>query len=149
MITEKKPTPVQVWNNFSLQREYLKTNYEEADVIIVHQLVRIASEAIDDSYIKVVCNDTDVFVLLIHFYIEKRMTMNVSMDMCWDNDHIRQTALKHKHIITYMPAVHALTGCDTVSCMFGMGKATALNELMSGHDLIELGQTEQKRQADI
>ena len=75
--------------------------------------------------------------------------MNVSIDMCWDNDHIRQTALKHKHIITYMPVVHGLTGCDTVSCMFGMEKATALNELMSGHDLIELGQTEQKIQADI
>ena len=67
------------------------------------------------------------------------MTMNVSIDMCWDNDHIRQTALKHKHIIKYLPAVHALTACDTVSCMFSMGKATALNELISGHDLIELG----------
>ena len=40
-ITET--TPVQVWNKFSLQREYLKTNYEEADAIIVHLLVRIAS----------------------------------------------------------------------------------------------------------
>ena len=38
-----------------------------------------------------------------------------------------------------MPAVHALTGCDTVSCMFGIGKATALKELMGGHHLIELG----------
>ena len=39
----QKKTPVQVWNKFSLQREYLKTNYEEADAIIVHLLVRIAS----------------------------------------------------------------------------------------------------------
>ena len=39
-----------------------------------------------------------------------------------------------------MPAVHALTGCDTVSCMFGIGQATALKELMGGHKLIELGQ---------
>ena len=74
------PTPVQVWNKFSLQREDLKTNHEEADVIIVHHLVRIASEASDDSYIKVVCSDIDVFDLLIHFYLEKNMTMNVSME---------------------------------------------------------------------
>ena len=60
--------------------------------------------------------------------------------MCWDNDHIRQTALKHKHITKYVLAVHALTGCDTVSCMFGIGKATALKELMGGHHFIELGQ---------
>ena len=60
--------------------------------------------------------------------------------MCWDNDHIHQTALKHKHITKCLPAVHALTGCDTVSCMFGIGKTTALKELMGRHHLIELGQ---------
>ena len=67
VITGQDPTPVQVWNNGTIQREDLKTNHEEADVIIVHHLVRIASGASDDSYIKVVCDDTDVFVLLIHF----------------------------------------------------------------------------------
>ena len=79
-LINPNPTPVQVWNNFNLQREYLKTNHEEADVIIVHHLVRIASEASDDSYIKLVCSDTDVFVLLMQFYLEKNMTMNVSME---------------------------------------------------------------------
>ena len=40
----------------------------------------IASEASDDSYIRVVCIDIDVFVLLIHFYLEKNMIMNVSVE---------------------------------------------------------------------
>ncbi len=72
------PTPVQVWNSVSLQREDLKTNHEEADVIIVHHLVRIESEASDDSYIKVVCSDIDhVLVQLIRFYLETNITMNV------------------------------------------------------------------------
>ena len=45
------------------------------------------------------------------------------------------------HNQIYLPALHGLTGCDTVPCMFGIGKATTgLNELMGGHDLIELGQ---------
>ena len=52
-LINPNPTPVQVWNSFSLQRKYLKTNHEEADVIIVHHVVRIASEASDDLYIKV------------------------------------------------------------------------------------------------
>ena len=74
-LINPNPTPVQVWNSFSLQREYLKTNHEEADVMIVHHLVRIASEASDDVYIKVVCNDIDhVFVQLIRFYLEINMT---------------------------------------------------------------------------
>ncbi len=80
-LINPNPTPLQVWNSFSLQREDLKTNHEEADVIIIHHLVRIASEASDNSYIKVVCSDIDhVFVQMIRFYLEKNMTMNVSME---------------------------------------------------------------------
>ena len=69
--------------------------------------------------------------------------MNVSMESpCAGRTiiDIRQTALKHKHITTYLPAVHALTGCDTVSYLFGIGKATALKVLLGGQHLIELGQ---------
>ena len=83
-LINPNPTPVHVWNSFSFQREYLKTNHEEADVIIVHHLVRIASEASDELYTKVVCNDiSHVFVQLIRFYLEKNMTMNVSMESPW------------------------------------------------------------------
>ena len=143
VITGQYPTPIQVWNNGTIQREDLKTNHGEADVIIVHHLVRIASGASGDSYIKVVCDDTDVFVLLIHFYLEKEMTMKVSMESpCVGRTiiDIRQTALKPNHVTTYLPAVHALTGCDTVSYLFGIGKATALKVLLGGQHPIELGQ---------
>ena len=54
--------------------------------------------------------------------------------MCWDNEHIHQTALKHKHITKYLPAVHALTECDTASYRCGFGKATALMVLMGGDE---------------
>ena len=67
------------------------------------------------------------------------MTMNVSMESR-ENDHIHQTALKHKHITKCLPAVHSLTGCDTASYRCGFGKATALMVLMGGHHLIELDQ---------
>ena len=58
--------------------------------------------------------------------------------MCWENDHIHQTALKHKHISKYLPVVHVLAACDTASYRCGIGKATALKVLMGGHHLIEL-----------
>ena len=47
-------------------------------MMIVHHLVRIVSGASDDSYIRVVRDNIEVFVLIIHFYLEKKMTMNVS-----------------------------------------------------------------------
>ena len=80
----------------------MKTNHKEADVIIVHHLVRIAPEASDDAYIKVVYDDADVFVLLIHFYLEKEMNMNIRMESrCAGRTIIdsRQTALKHNHML--------------------------------------------------
>ena len=143
VITGKDPTPVQVWINGTVQRQDLKTHHEEADVIIIHHLVHIASAASDDAHIKVICDDTAVFVLLIHFYIKEKMTANISMEspcagrMIVD---IRQTSLKHKNIAKYLPAVHALTGCDTVSYFLGIGKTTALKALMGGHHLSLLGQ---------
>ena len=60
--------------------------------------------------------------------------------MCWENDNIHLTAVKHKHITKYLPVVHALTGCDTALYRWGVGKATALKVLMSRHHLIELDQ---------
>ena len=142
-ITGKDPTPVQVWINGTVQRQDLRTHHEESDAIIIHHLVHIASATNDDAHIKVICDDTDVFVLLILFYIKEKMTANISMEspcagrMIVD---IRQTSLKYKNIAKYLPAVHALTGCDTVSYLFGIGKTTALKALMGGHHLSLLGQ---------
>ena len=124
-ITGKDPTPVQVWINGTVQRQDLRTHHEEADVIIIHHLAHIASATNDDS-----------------FYIKEKMTANISMEspcagrMIVD---IHQTSLKHKNIAKYLPAVHALTGCDTVSYLLGIGKITALKALMGGHHLSLLG----------
>ena len=143
VITAKHPIPVQVCNNSTLQRPDLKTHHEEADVIIIHHLVRNASGASSHSHIKVVCDDTDVFVLLIYFHLKEKMTVNVCMESpCAGRTiiDIHQTALKQKHIAKHLPAVYALTGCDTVSYLFGMGKVTCMKALMGGHHLNVLGQ---------
>ena len=87
-------------------------------------------------------DDTDVFVLLIHFYIEKKMEVDISMESACagrTNVDIRHTALKHDNITKFLPAVHALTGCDTASYLFGIGKSTALKELVSGNHPSLLG----------
>ena len=75
------------------------------------------------------------------------MTMHVSMDgPCAGRTityrmYIRQTALKHKHITKYLPAVHALMYAIRYHMyLFRMGKATPLKVLMGGHRVIELGQ---------
>ena len=41
-------------------------NYSEADVVIVQQVVGVAMQGIRN--ISIICDDTDIFILLLHFY---------------------------------------------------------------------------------
>ena len=54
---------------------------------------------------------------------------------------IGNTVRKHHFII---PA-HALTGCDTVGCYFGVGKVKAVKMLKAGHKLDSIGQPESEQ----
>ena len=45
----------------------------------------------------------------------------------------------HSEIVEGILPVHALSGCDTVASYFGIGKATVLKTLRSGHSLNLLG----------
>ena len=81
--------------------------------------------------IRVICSETDVFVLLYTMYIVKNWS---SADVYMEDftgekslKSIKKAVEKHKDIICSLLAVHAQTGCDTVSKMFGTGKGKALN----------------------
>ena len=42
---------------------------------------------------------------------------------------IAATAMKHLEVIPYLLAAHAVSGCDSVSYMYGIGKAIVLKVL--------------------
>ena len=46
---------------------------------------------------------------------------------------------KHSEIVEGILPAHALSGCETVASYFGIGKATVLKTLRSGHSLNLLG----------
>jgi hypothetical protein len=48
---------------------------------------------------------------------------------------------KYANIIGKILPVHALTGCDTVACCYGVGKGTALKVLKAGVHCIPLQDT--------
>ena len=66
VVTEKIPIPTEVCNGLQIPRPDLKTMHEEADVIIPHQVIYTAS--LGCCSIKVISDDTDVFVLLVHYF---------------------------------------------------------------------------------
>ena len=52
---------------------------------------------------------------------------------------IQATVHLHKDIAGQLPAAHALSGCDTVAQLWGIGKTRVVQVLKAGHQLSELG----------
>ncbi|KAJ8375438.1 hypothetical protein SKAU_G00060180 [Synaphobranchus kaupii] len=99
--------PVEINSGVIIKCQDMKTTEEEADTMIVQQVAEVKTKKV-----LVVADDTDIFVLLLHF-------------CCQD-----------------LLAAHGLTGCDTVATYFGIGKAVALRVLRAGvHALSDIGDT--------
>ena len=141
VVTPENPIPNEIVNGRKFLRDDLRTTHEEADVIIVQQMVNLSQHGCLS--IKVICDDTDVFVLLMYFYNERCLSCIVTMESpiaCSSVIDIGASVAHHKEVVNHLPAAHALTGCDTVSYIYGIGKVTALMELNSGMTLNVLGQ---------
>ncbi len=121
VVTGKSPIPTEVCSGLQIIRPDLKTMHEEADVIIPNQVVYLAS--LGCCTIKVISDDTDVFVLLlVHYYADKKLTSTLVMEQTsqgCSSVNIGSTVAKHQSIALQLLPAHALTGCDTVASYFG------------------------------
>lgn len=92
-----------------------------------------------------VSDDTDVFVLLLHHYqmagVEVPLTMESPSKERAILD-IKVTQAKHRDIVKNLLPAHALSGCDTTACYFGIGKSTVIKILKDGYDLSAIGNVE-------
>ena len=119
------------------ERHDLRTTHEEADVIIPQQAMKLVPQNIT-----VICDDTDVFVLLLYYYCVRDLSAAVLMEGTSPQralENIGETVKKYRDILPNLLAAHALTGCDTVGSYFGIGKATAVKVLESGYQFHEVG----------
>ena len=77
----------------------------------------------EESKIIVVADDTDVFVLLLHYHHMANLTNVVLMESPIKGRtvvDIGKTVQKHSEIVEGILPAHALSGCDTVASYFGM-----------------------------
>ena len=89
-----------------------------------------------ESKITDVADDTDVFVLLLHYHHMTNLKNVVLMESPIKGRtvvDIGKTEQNHSQIVKGILLAHALSGCDTVASYFGIGKATLLKTLRSGH----------------
>ena len=109
-------------------------------MIIPQQVVSAARPG--NTSIIVLCDDTDVFILLAHFYIHEKLTFQLSVQGTNPSRtvvDIVATAAKHQEIIPHVLAANALSGCDTLNHMWGIEKGSIIKHLLKGSILINVG----------
>ena len=139
VVTGEDPCPIEVQNEERRTRYDLETHQEEADIIIVQQVLKCVGEA---QSISVISDDTDVFVLLLHHYQMAGLEVPLTMESLSKERtilDIKLTQAKHKEIVTNILPAHAISGCDTVACYLGLGKGRVIKHLKEGCDLSAIG----------
>ena len=121
----------------------LKSLHEEADINIIKQCLGCIK--VEVNWVKVICDDTDVFVLLTVYVFWQGCKSKVLME-AFDTTRsvidINETAKKHAKIVSSLIGAHALSGCDSVLKLYGIGKKTVIKHLKDQNlSLSSLGDT--------
>ena len=99
-----------------VKRFDLKTTHEYAYIKIHQQVVALADMGCKT--INIICDDTDVFVLLAHYFAEECLSVSLIMETTSGSQSsidIGATEAKHSGIVPQLIAAYAVSGCDTVA----------------------------------
>ena len=141
-VTGSNETPKMIYNGMTVEMLDMRTSHEEADLIVVQQCYKAVSEGC--SSVTIISDDTDVFVLLAYFYGTLDCTALVLMEATHGGRtvvDIGETVRRYPDVIPSLQAIHALTGCDSVCRMRGIGKKTGLKvaQKLKLHHVGEIG----------
>ena len=100
----------------------------DADYLIAHSTLVQASNA--DTPAVLVGNDTDLLVILIHGLQTNNVYMQYERNLVYTVHEIKRAL--NMTVAQYIIIAHAISGCDVVSALFGMGKKKALAVLADG-----------------
>ena len=105
--------------------------HDEADITMVSHVLEAAKHGKD--VIRVLSDDTDVFVLLVYWVYRARLQCKVQMER-WDGSvlDINATCDELGSKCLQLLGMHAVSGCDTTSYPYGKGKVSALKTLLAG-----------------
>ena len=87
-------------------------------------------------------DNTDVFVLLVHYHSDKKLTSTLLMEPTSQgrsSANIGSTIAKHRSFAPQLLSAHALSGCDTVASYIALGKTKAVKVIEAENRLNHLG----------
>ena len=136
VLTGSDPVPEEINRGCHHQTPRHENYAGGVDTIIVQQVAEVKANKVH-----VVAEDTDIFVLLLHFCCQGDIPASTSVLMVLPIRgraviDINATVDLHRDIITYLLAAHGLSGYDTVATNFGIGNAAALRVLTSSVDAL-------------
>ena len=114
----------------------LSCSHEEADTRMVLHAIHMSP-----SFERIIlrCDDTDVLVLLLYYTSKGKITRNVYMHAGHNSKYTnRERYIPVNNILQKLgldfceclPAAHAITGCDTTSSFYKIGKRIVYNKLV-------------------
>lgn len=124
----------------------------DADCMIVAQALDCAKTGVT----VVVGEDTDLLILLLYhtkrdaqdIYLQQSRKVGSKPIKCWNIKHVQASLGRLCHIL---PVIHAVTGCDTTSWAFGIGKRSGLRKFKKSERLFKLAEVflEEKGEQEI
>ena len=104
---------------------------DKSGVTMIAYLLQVAKSG--KSVIRILTDDTDVFVLLV-YWVWKMQLHSVVQKERWNGVviDINATCLLLGSNCLQLPGTHTISGCDTVSYPFNKGRISALNILKAG-----------------
>ena len=103
--------------------------HAETDITLCSYMLKSVTEGAQT--IRILSDDTDVFVLLVYWTSRMRVVAKIQMEK-WNGNvlDINETVQRlGPRKCSQLLGIHALSGCDTVSYPFGKGKLSALKLL--------------------
>lgn len=106
-------------------------DHDEVVVMMVSYMIQAVREG--KRSVRIVSDDTDVFVLLVYWVRKVNICALVQMEK-WNGTviDINDTAASLGDKSLQLLRMHAITGCDTVSYPYNKGKIIALSTLCEG-----------------
>ncbi len=116
----------------------LESNHEEADTRIILHVLHADRPSGRKGRIVIKCKETFVLVLCIYYFLQLKSTdeMWIKTGVMISTTDLRRYIPVHDIcksmpdiLCRIMPAAHSLTGCETTSAMYYIGKKTMYNVL--------------------
>ena len=143
LITGSSLIPTEITNSNFIQRDDLQTTHEEPDLIMVQQAYKSVLNN-GTNIVSVLCDDTDVLILLSYYYWKLGLNSKVYVQGISEErktHDIKETVKANEAIMPSIVAAHALSGCDTVA-PYGICKMTFTKILNDAAKLKLIGDME-------